>query len=262
MNKHQVHTYTAFGYAPSLPSRRTLLGFNGQHSDVLTGLYILGSGYRGYAPELARFISPDDLSPFDHGGINSYCYCGNDPINNTDPSGHFSVRSIIPRRQQQPLLRTRSQVLIQLDSPAQVNAPSRRDAPPYFSSQPDAFSTSGTPPTYTPGVLPGYSKQLPAGHQRIITPTVSASGELVLPSNPPSYTQFQSQPKVGELLPPAQEQTYRARLAKLENGRYERLIQVTRQLERNGMDVPESYRRDINELRREQNRIRDLLGDR
>ncbi|WP_448118628.1 RHS repeat-associated core domain-containing protein [Pseudomonas serbica] len=34
-----------------------------------------------------RFTTPDDVSPFDVGGINAYAYCGNDPVNNFDPSG-------------------------------------------------------------------------------------------------------------------------------------------------------------------------------
>lgn len=34
-----------------------------------------------------RFISPDRISPFGRGGINSYTYCNGDPVNRTDPSG-------------------------------------------------------------------------------------------------------------------------------------------------------------------------------
>ena len=34
-----------------------------------------------------RFISPDTLSPFLEGGINTYAYCQNDPVNAQDPTG-------------------------------------------------------------------------------------------------------------------------------------------------------------------------------
>lgn len=37
-----------------------------------------------------RFNGPDDLSPFDVGGLNAYAYCNGDPQNLSDPSGHAS----------------------------------------------------------------------------------------------------------------------------------------------------------------------------
>ncbi|VVN23867.1 hypothetical protein PS862_03127 [Pseudomonas fluorescens] len=68
----------------------SLLGFNGQRPDPVTGHYLLGNGYRAYNPVLMRFNSPDSLSPFGRGGLNSYAYCLGDPVNRYDPTGHVS----------------------------------------------------------------------------------------------------------------------------------------------------------------------------
>lgn len=67
----------------------SLLGFNGERIDLVLGSYHLGNGYRLYNPGLHRFTSPDSMSPFGKGGINPYAYCEGDPINHTDPTGHF-----------------------------------------------------------------------------------------------------------------------------------------------------------------------------
>ncbi|WP_426809916.1 RHS repeat-associated core domain-containing protein [Pseudomonas sp. WOUb67] len=255
MNKHQIRAYTAYGHATIPPSERTLLGFNGEYPDDLAKLYILGSGYRGYRAGLMRFVSPDSLSPFAEGGINAYSYCGNDPINNIDPSGHVGVRLNIARRQPH----TRSQLLIQFDSPAQVNARSRQDAPPHYASHPQAFSTAGAPPSYNPGKLPGYSEQLPPGHQRVIAPTLSKTGKFLELPAPPKYNQLKARPQIQDALPPAQAQAYQARLQEM-NGRYSRLKNVIRRLERGNMYIPDEYRRNLDALRQDRNRIRNLLG--
>jgi RHS repeat-associated protein len=68
---------------------QSLLGFNGERQDTVLGGYHLGNGYRLYNPALRRFTAPDSMSPFGQGGINPYAYCAGDPINHTDPSGHF-----------------------------------------------------------------------------------------------------------------------------------------------------------------------------
>jgi RHS repeat-associated protein len=75
----------------------SLVGFNGERSDLLTGNYFLGNGYRIFSPSLMRFNKPDNLSPFGAGGINSYFYCKGDPINFSDPTGHFlhSLRKLL-----------------------------------------------------------------------------------------------------------------------------------------------------------------------
>lgn len=53
----------------------------------------MGAGYRAYNPALMRFHSPDSWSPFGAGGANAYAYCGGDPVNLSDPSGHLFVTS-------------------------------------------------------------------------------------------------------------------------------------------------------------------------
>lgn len=83
--------YTPFGYRPDDYRKPNWLGFNGQPIDRFSGTYHLGNGYRVYDPVLQRFQAPDNLSPFDGGGLNAYNYCSNNPINFADPSGHTEV---------------------------------------------------------------------------------------------------------------------------------------------------------------------------
>lgn len=80
--------YSPYGHRrPAENGLFSLLGFNGEQPELLTGHYLLGQGHRAYNPVLMRFNSPDSLSPFGEGGFNSYAYCENDPINYADPSG-------------------------------------------------------------------------------------------------------------------------------------------------------------------------------
>jgi len=67
-----------------------VLGFNGERLGSIGETYHLGNGYRAYYPGLMRFSCPDSWSPFARGGLNPYAYCHADPINHSDPSGHFS----------------------------------------------------------------------------------------------------------------------------------------------------------------------------
>ncbi|MFV3289817.1 RHS repeat-associated core domain-containing protein [Pseudomonas sp. NY11955] len=86
-------TYGAYGlHSPDemVPQRPA---FNGHL--LVSDLYLLGNGYRGYSPVLMRFLSPDSLSPFAEGGLSCYAYCASDPINFSDPSGHM-MRSRSP----------------------------------------------------------------------------------------------------------------------------------------------------------------------
>lgn len=66
------------------------IGFKGYRLDKASGCYILGNGYRMYNPIVRAFYSPDSESPFGAGGLSRYAYCGFDPVNFSDPSGHMS----------------------------------------------------------------------------------------------------------------------------------------------------------------------------
>jgi len=76
----------------------SLLAFNGERRDTVTGHYHLGNGYRQFSPVMMRFSSPDSWSPFGDGGLNAYVYCAGDPSNRSDPTGHAGARGLIVRK--------------------------------------------------------------------------------------------------------------------------------------------------------------------
>ena len=90
-DKTQSIAYNVYGHRPAESGVSSLLGFNGERADPVTGHYLLGNGYRAFNPVLMRFNSPDSWSPFGRGGINAYGYCHGDPANQVDPSGHTAV---------------------------------------------------------------------------------------------------------------------------------------------------------------------------
>lgn len=87
-NSGLQRAYTPFGH---VPPGGAALAFNGERPECAAGHYVLGQGYRAYSPALMRFERADDASPFGKGGINSYAYCGAEPINHTDSSGHSAM---------------------------------------------------------------------------------------------------------------------------------------------------------------------------
>ena len=60
-------------------------GFTGKDFDDDIGLYYYNA--RWYDQEVGRFISEDSVAD----DPNGYGYCGENPVNNIDPTGHFSV---------------------------------------------------------------------------------------------------------------------------------------------------------------------------
>ena len=96
-HKHP-RAYSPYGHHRVQSEQQSLLGFNGEAPDPITGHYLLGNGHRAYNPVLMRFNSPDTLSPFGKGGINPYAYCSGDPVNRSDPNGRFwgvNVKTLI-----------------------------------------------------------------------------------------------------------------------------------------------------------------------
>lgn len=92
--RHQS-VYSSYGYRSPEGGLSSLLAFNGERRDPLTGHYLLGNGYRAFNPVLMRFNSPDGLSPFGRGGVNAYAYCQGDPINRVDPTGRYFAPALV-----------------------------------------------------------------------------------------------------------------------------------------------------------------------
>jgi len=81
-----TYNYTPWGEIES--STQTVAGLNslrwkGLLYDSETGLYYMRARY--YDPTIRRFISEDPIGL--EGGINQYAFAGDDPVNNSDPSG-------------------------------------------------------------------------------------------------------------------------------------------------------------------------------
>ncbi len=71
---HQAIAYSPYGHHATASGLLSLLGFNGERTDPVTGHYLLGNGYRAINPVLMRFNSPDSWSPFGEAGLNVYAY--------------------------------------------------------------------------------------------------------------------------------------------------------------------------------------------
>jgi RHS repeat-associated protein len=69
--------------------------YRGYYYDNETGFYYLQSRY--YDPVISRFINADSYGSTGQGfiGTNMFAYCNNNPVNLTDPSGHFGAAAAI-----------------------------------------------------------------------------------------------------------------------------------------------------------------------
>ena len=127
-DKHNTIAYNVYGYRPAQSGLLSVLGFNGEQADPVTGHYFLGNGYRAFNPVLMRFNSPDSWSPFGRGGLNSYAYCLCDPINLIDQDGHGPFKAFMNffKKSKRPT----SSSSIQRAPYSTANSPTRRHSSP------------------------------------------------------------------------------------------------------------------------------------
>ena len=96
------YTYDPWGKVPSVDgSEASTIGqinpirYRGYYYDTETGFYYLQSRY--YDPITRRFLNADDRINGTTGliGFNIFSYCNNNPIINSDPSGHSIIAAIL-----------------------------------------------------------------------------------------------------------------------------------------------------------------------
>ena len=96
------YTYGAWGDVLSITGilgesvgQKNPLRYRGYYYDAETGLYYVSSRY--YDPEIGRWINSDNMVLIgdDILGTNLFAYCGNNPINRVDPSGHAWLSAMI-----------------------------------------------------------------------------------------------------------------------------------------------------------------------
>lgn len=93
------YAYNAWGKIQSITGTlATTIGeynpfrYKGYHFDSDTGMYYCHTRY--YVPDWCRWLCADGVIGFDPFGLfdqNLYCYCGNDPVNYFDPTGHSAI---------------------------------------------------------------------------------------------------------------------------------------------------------------------------
>ena len=89
-----AYRYDPFGKILNLSSLTSIgklnpFRYRGYYYDTESNLYYLNSRY--YNPEIGRFINADAIlgANKDLISYNMFTYCGNNPLNRADPTGHF-----------------------------------------------------------------------------------------------------------------------------------------------------------------------------
>jgi RHS repeat-associated protein len=188
--------YTAYGHG-SENGLLSLLGFNGERPDPVTGHYLLGNGYRAFNPVLMRFHSPDNLSPFEKGGLNAYAYCLGDPVNKTDPTGHFpnlwkALLNVLKLRTPSTRAATTSSQATALNAANAVTPPNTATAiaPPSYS----AGNFNGLRPPRQRGEPPAYRSLPPDYDDHGLDPLILATQKKYQNGGPPTYPEAEGLP--------------------------------------------------------------------
>ena len=87
------YTYDAFGNTAQSGSFQNSFAYTGAVLDEETGLYYMNARY--YDPSTGRFVSQDSYRGESEGLWHLYAYCDSDPVNFTDPTGHYSRQNAI-----------------------------------------------------------------------------------------------------------------------------------------------------------------------
>ncbi|QQE82594.1 RHS repeat-associated core domain-containing protein [Pseudomonas putida] len=146
-------SYTAYGYSQKGPG--AALGFNGELKDEVLQGYALGNGHRFYCPALMRFFSPDVLSPFGKGGVNTYSYCQGDPVNRSDPTGGAGILKRWPGRVRQVAVFTPVQPINDRVSPELKKGPGKYQLASTVSKKFVEISDSGITGGFSAGPVKG-----------------------------------------------------------------------------------------------------------
>jgi len=178
-------SHTPYGHRPLASGLLSLLGFNGERPDPVTGRYLLGNGYRAFNPVLMRFNSPDSWSPFGKGGLNAYAYCVGDPVNRRDPTGHTpawlkaALRSAgLMRDRTRPLVSASSVSTGPFRNPmASLRSPASNSKTPAWTTQ-DSLAFAGTEARHPGAPRSSNSQQSLNGYE---SDSSSASSQNIQP---------------------------------------------------------------------------------